>query len=87
VKVIAAHHCGRHHRTFTALANCMLPRACWIVGDGPFAVIAWCGSTSVRLYSDLEAAVRARSSIDASGCGGRCVGHHEVVRLDLGLTR
>ena len=58
-KVYVRHRCGRRHRAWPALAHCMLPRAGWIAGDGPFAVIAWCGVTSVTLHPDVEAAEHA----------------------------
>lgn len=78
------HYCRRVHRTFTALAHCMFPRAAWIAGDGgPFAVVAWCGVTSVTLHGDAEAATAALVAVGATGCGGRCTRDHELVRLDL----
>jgi hypothetical protein len=61
----------------------MFQRAAWIAGNGPFAVLAWCGVTSVTLHADAEAATRALEIVDGTGCGGRCVGRHELVRLDL----
>jgi hypothetical protein len=83
MKVYRRHYCARHHRTWTALAHCMFQRAAWITGDGPFAVIAWCGCTSVTLHPDAETAEHALEVVDGTGCGGRCVRHHDLVRLDL----
>jgi hypothetical protein len=83
VKVYRDHHCGRQHRTWTALAHCMFQRAAWIAGDGPFAVIAWCGVTSVTLHPDVATAEHALETVDGTGCGGRCVGHHDLVGLEL----
>ena len=83
MKVYRDHNCGRQHRTWTALAHCMFQRAAWIAGDGPFAVIAWCGVSSVTLHRTAEAGQHALEVVDATGCGGRCVRHHDLARLDL----
>ena len=83
MKVYRLHYCTRHHRTWRALAGCMFPRAAWIAGDGPFAVLAWCGVTSVTLHPDADTATAALAAVTAAGCGGRCTRHHELVRLDL----
>ena len=83
VKVYRRHYCGRQHRAWHALAVCMFRHAAWISGDGPFAVIGWCGVTTVSLHPDIETAELALETIDATGCGGRCVRRHELVRLDL----
>ena len=82
-RVLSAHRCGRQHRAYPALARCMWPWAGWIAGDGPFAVVSGCGVTSVTLHHDAATAARSLATIDATGCGGRCVRHHELVRLDL----
>jgi len=86
VNVYRDHHCNRQHRTWTALAHCMFPHAAWIAGDGPFAVIVGCGVTSVTLHADVETAEHVLETVDATGCGGRCVRHHDLVRLDFGGT-
>lgn len=84
MKVYRRHNCGRQHRAWPALAHCMWRHAAWISGDGPFAVIAWCGVTTVSLHVDVEAAVHALAVVDGTGCGHRCAGRHELVRLDFG---
>jgi len=86
VKVYRDHRCGRQHRAWPALAHCMFPRAAWIAGDGPFAVVVWCGVTSVTLHPAVETAEHALETVGATGCGGRCVRRHELVRLDFGGT-
>jgi len=86
VKVYVRHRCARRHKAWPALARCIFPRAGWIAGDGPFAVIAWCGVTSVTLHPDAATAARSLATIGATGCGGRCVRKHELVRLDFGGT-
>ena len=83
MKVYRDHNCGRRHKAWPALARCMFPRAAWIAGDGPFAVHVRCGVTSVTLHPDVETAEHALETVDATGCGGRCVRHHELVRLDF----
>jgi len=83
VKVYRDHRCGRQHRAWPALARCIFRGAGWIAGDGPFAVVSGCGVTSVTLHHDAATAARSLATIDATGCGGRCVRHHDLVRLDL----
>jgi len=56
-------------------------KAVWIHGDGPFAVLAWCGELSVTLWQTNEEAEQAKARIDGTGCGGRCVRHHEIVDM------
>lgn len=82
MKTYRRHGCTRRHRTYRTLATCMLPTAAWIVGEGPFAVIAWCGTPTVSLHRDESDARQAFDFIDAHGCGGRCTRHHEIVRLE-----
>ncbi len=82
---MTAHHCQRQHRAYTAFAHCAFPRAAWISGDGPFAVVVKCGAGSVRLFPDADAARRTLAAIGAPGsCSGRCTGDHQLVQLDLG---
>lgn len=83
MKVYRDHNCDRRHRTWTALAHCIFQRAAWIAGDGQFAVIVWCGVSSITLHPKAETAEHALETVDATGCGGRCVRHHDLVRLEL----
>src|SRR5689334_14327070 len=55
--------------------------ASWIVGDGPFAVVAHCRTVSVSLEETLEAARKQKQLIDTSACGGQCCKDHEIVDL------
>jgi len=80
------HRCARQHKAWPALARCIFRDAGWIAGDGPFAVIAWCGVSSVTLHPDVETASRSLATIGVTGCGGRCARNHELVRLDFGGT-
>lgn len=83
MKAYRRHRCTSMHRTFNKLMRCMLPRAAWVHGEGQFALIAWCRVTTVTLWSTAEEAHKAREFIDGAGCGGRCTGRHEVVKLEF----
>ena len=79
--MISAHHCGRRHQAYPALANCIWPHAAWVSGNGAFACLEWCGVVSVSLHPDLAAAQLALAKVDQDGCCSRCTGRHELVRL------
>ncbi len=56
----------------------------YIEGDGPFAVLAWCGrhdEMSYSLWQTREEAEREKAFIDRSGCGGSCIRHHEILEM------
>lgn len=76
------HNCTRRHRTHRTFAKCIWPRAVWISGNAPLAVIAYCRDTTITLHHDLESARDALAVIDSTGCGGRCSRHHKLVRLE-----
>lgn len=78
------HNCTRRHRTYRTFAKCIWPRAEWILGDGPYATIAYCRVTTIELHADLDAARCALAVIDSTGCGGRCSRRHKLVQLELG---
>lgn len=82
-KVYRRHGCDRQHRTYQSIANCMFRRAAWVVGDGSFALIAWCGTPTVSLHPNYDRANQNRQEIDQFGCGGRCTGRHEIVRIGV----
>jgi hypothetical protein len=86
LKTYRKHNCERAHRSFRTLATCMFPRAHWVVGEGAYATLAWCGGLSVMLHSDLEKATISKDQIDMTGCGHLCTKRHEVVRLELSST-
>lgn len=80
----APHTCGRVHRLHRALARCRWPRAEWVMGDGPHAVLSHCGrGLTVALYATEAEAEKARASLDSSRCGHACngTGWHELVSL------
>lgn len=74
--------CTKHrHRTLATVAKCLIPGAAWYEGQGPFALIAWCGRAGVSLHADQPKAERDKELIDSTGCGGSCRRRHEIVRL------
>ncbi len=77
------HRCHRHHRTHQTLAECRWPEAAWIVGDGPYAVLAHCDMLSVVLHDTPEAAHTALARLDERRCCRACDGRHELVVLEL----
>jgi hypothetical protein len=81
------HRCSREHHTFAAFIRCAIPRAAWVVGEGPFALVAWCRTPSVTLHEDLGSARQAKAGIDATGCGGSCSGNHDIVRIEMPQRR
>lgn len=87
VKTYRQHRCSSNHRSARTFLNCAIPRAAWIQGSGDYALIAWCRVPTISLWSNPEDAAPAMSMIAATGCGGRCSGRHELVRIDLaGVT-
>ena len=83
MKAYRRHNCRRSHKTYRTLARCMFPRAAWIEGEGPIALLAWCDVLTVSLHLTQSAALEDKEVIDASACGGQCTGRHEVVKLVL----
>lgn len=90
VKIYRRHYCSKKHRTRATLARCIWPKAVWIIGEGDYAVLAWCGSgprsghsLTITLHEEAAQAEDAKAVIDAEGCGGRCQGLHEVVKMDV----
>ena len=76
------HNCTRRHRTYSTFARCIWPRAAWVLGEGPYAVVAYCKVTTVTLHPDLDAARGALDFIGDFGCGGRCTRRHKLIRLE-----
>lgn len=81
--VTLIHRCRTHtkHRATRARALCEWPRAHWIAGEGEWALLAHCGVLTVSLHNTWQAAESDRADLDKHGCGHRCHGAHEVVRL------
>lgn len=84
VMVYRQHGCSARHRTYKTLAKCMWPRAEWIYGEGEYALISYCGVTTVTLWPDYQDAVDRKRMIDSTACGGRCSfgPQHKIVRLE-----
>lgn len=82
-KVYTRHRCDRRHRTEATFLRCAFPRAAWVEGHGPVALLAWCGPLTVTLWPNLAGAKGALVRIDSTGCGHLCVGRHEIVRIGL----
>ena len=61
------------------------PKACWISGNGPYALLAHCDVLTVTLWSSLEETVIPKRMIDIGACGGKCRGPqgHEIVKMTL----
>ena len=71
-------------KTYRGMARDLWPRAEWIAGEGPWAVVASCGyGTTVTLWDDLHKAEEAIQDINQIGCGGRCYKNHFVGRLSM----
>jgi hypothetical protein len=89
------HNCEKNHRKYSSLAECIYGGASARGGDGPFALLAHCGSyfppthkspfvnTSITLWMEVEKALEEARALLARKCGGQCTGDHEVVELDL----
>lgn len=78
------HRCHRRHRTHQTLAECCWPHAAWVVGDGPYAVLAHCDMLSITLHDTPEAGRVALARVDELRCCRKCDGRHELVVLSLG---
>lgn len=63
------------------------PDAAWIVGTGRYAVVAYCGVTTVTLHAAVDAALAAVEAIDRTGCGHACHRAHVVIDLQAGRLR
>lgn len=75
------HGCARTHHGYQSLAECTWPDAAYVVGDGPYALVAHCQMLTVALYETLAEARRRIRRLDADRCAKTCVGDHELVAL------
>lgn len=62
-------------------------RAAWIVGDGQFALLAWCRVLTVTLWGTRQEAEASKGDIDATGCGGLCSREHEIIDLGTNIPQ
>jgi hypothetical protein len=67
-----------------AAARDRWPYAAWIIGDGPWASVAYCDDPTVMLFGTQAEADHARAFIDRLACGHACVRQHEIVHLPEG---
>ena len=56
-------------------------KPCWICGDGPIALLAWCRELSISLHASVESAEKNKVMIDKCCCGGCCNRQHEIVYM------
>jgi hypothetical protein len=63
------------------VARRVWPDTSWVSGDGPFAIVARCHCTIVRLYQTLDAAIEACALIDGLGCSDGCEREHFIFML------
>ena len=84
MKTYMDHRCAAHHRTVQTFLKCAIPRAAWVHGAGPIALIAWCTVPPVTLWPDVSSAEESKRLIDRTGCGHACYQKHEIVRPELG---
>lgn len=77
------HNCNSHHRSASTFLRCAIRNLAWCSGSGVFGVIAWCRIPTATLWGTAEEAHSALDQVSATGCGGRCVGRHSLVTVDL----
>ena len=80
-KLYRRHNCTRRHGTYHVAAKCIWPRAVWIIGEGRFALLAWCRVLTVTLHDNPTSAEEAKALIDHTACGGMCSRRHEIVEI------
>lgn len=74
--------CGRVHRQWWKYAACVLHPCEWTQGRGPWASVADCPRGRTAILRDTEAEARQlKEWVDATRCGGACIGNHRVVDL------
>lgn len=71
----------RRSSPYVAQARRRWPAAEWIIGDGRYASVAYCGTTTVMLFATLAEAERAKTFIDRLACGHACRVEHEIADL------
>jgi len=61
----------------------LIDHAIWTHGHSQYASLACCaGELTIQRYETLKEAIRAKQTIDNSGCGGGCCRVHLIVRAD-----
>lgn len=82
MKTYRRHNCTEAHPTWNGFAQCVWPRAAWVQGEGQYAAVANCGTTTVILKRTPQDARAAKQAIDRDGCGTRCTRQHTLVLID-----
>lgn len=83
MKIYRRHRCTSQHRTARTFVKCSIRRLEWVHGTGQIALIAWCRTPTVTLHDDAANALDTKRMIDGCGCGGQCLGRHDIVLIDL----
>jgi hypothetical protein len=68
--------------THVAEARRRRPAAAWIIGDGPYASVAYWDETTVMLFATKGEAAHAKAFIDRLACGHACLREHELAHLE-----
>jgi hypothetical protein len=71
--------CMAKAKTYVSEARHRWPDAVWIIGAGPYASVARCGSLSVMLFGTEAEAMQAQAFINRHGCGSDCTVDHQTV--------
>ncbi|SDQ52973.1 hypothetical protein [Leucobacter chromiiresistens] len=77
------HRCERRHKTEQTFLRCAFPTLAWVEGSGQYAVIAWCRTPTITLWSSATLAQAALTELNALRCGGRCTQRHELVHIHI----
>lgn len=67
--------------TYHAVARKRWPRACWIDGEGPWALLAYCTPLTITLWKTREEAEDSKLVIDRLGCGHTCINDHAIFEI------
>lgn len=71
----------RRQSAYVAQARRRWPAAEWIIGDGRYASVAYCDTTTIMLFGTRAEADRAKAFIDQLACGHTCRRKHEIADL------
>lgn len=82
--------CGHRHRSPRTLVACLFPRATFLGGRGPWAVVSECPSRhfprdryrTVTLHPDISTALAAKATIDSDACGHACINRHRIYEVN-----
>lgn len=86
MKTYRRHNCDRAHTTWNDFAQCVWPHAAWVQGEGQYATVTRCDTTTVVLKRTPEEARATKQAIDRDGCGTGCTRRHALVLIDQAAT-